>query len=653
MSKIKTTFKKKWDLLENKDIIFISAIIFAVIMQIKNMNTIPIVSDYFAFRQAQTAITIQDYVNHGYSLFNYRTPVFGEPWAVPFEFPIYQTSVYIVLWLFRLGPESISFVARSVSLLYFFATAFMIYVLVKKYFTNSNIARVSTVFFLLCPFNIIWGKSVLPDYCSVFFALLYTFFILKFLEYPKIHFMILGVLTGSLSYLSKSTSMFPIIILLAVVILKKIYDDFICDFSIEKIKVTLKLKYKFYLLLFLMCIIPVLVYYPWQIYSDHIKESSPLTSWLTSQNLKSWNFGTAEQKFSFKNWELIFGRLNSYFLPFSLPILLLIFPFLFEKEKKSILILGALGFSSFLTIFCLFNLYYIHDYYLIAVTPFLSVICGFVLYQIWKLLSKSNFFIIILSVFFTFLMFITPINTYLKKSQDSPPITVLIADYLQQTTAPDEYIIITDQTWSSEQLFAANRRGMMLNEGTAAEEDILKMLEDSHYTTIVSSKPENYPYLFDSFDSVVLEKYIQTQNEDAYIYTILRDQNEKNNLLSNRTSSILVPSEDFSYGVEMEYSNENDCFLNIPAESGYIYFDIIPGTTPSYVDIQFSKKIDLLSFQLIGMIDQQTPIVLSNCLIVNSNKLLISIPESADQYQYIGLAFGQGNYNIAEIILYS
>jgi hypothetical protein len=43
------------------------------------------------FRQAQTALTSYYLIKNGFS-FSYWTPVIGQGWSVPFEFPIYQPA---------------------------------------------------------------------------------------------------------------------------------------------------------------------------------------------------------------------------------------------------------------------------------------------------------------------------------------------------------------------------------------------------------------------------------------------------------------------------------------------------------------------------------------------------------------------------------
>ena len=58
-------------------------------------STNPIL-DQHSFRQTQTAISAK-YIFDG-NIFNYQTPILGEPYNIPFEFPIYQILVAFIYW---------------------------------------------------------------------------------------------------------------------------------------------------------------------------------------------------------------------------------------------------------------------------------------------------------------------------------------------------------------------------------------------------------------------------------------------------------------------------------------------------------------------------------------------------------------------------
>ena len=56
------------------------------------------------FRQTQCAITTYYMVKEPFKL-AYETPVFGLPWSIPFEFPLYQWTVASVVRLFATPLE--------------------------------------------------------------------------------------------------------------------------------------------------------------------------------------------------------------------------------------------------------------------------------------------------------------------------------------------------------------------------------------------------------------------------------------------------------------------------------------------------------------------------------------------------------------------
>ena len=55
-----------------------------------------------AFRQTQTALTSYWMLEEGWKI-AYQTPVVGFPWAIPFEFPLYQSLVAGVVALTEVG----------------------------------------------------------------------------------------------------------------------------------------------------------------------------------------------------------------------------------------------------------------------------------------------------------------------------------------------------------------------------------------------------------------------------------------------------------------------------------------------------------------------------------------------------------------------
>jgi len=493
-----------------KAILVLLLIIISVFIRIYFI-TFPLVSDKHSFRQAQTAITVQDYFNHGFSIFNYKTPVFGPSWQVPFEFPLYQISVYIFMNIFRI--TNIDLGCRIVSIIYFYLSAFALLIICKIKFSIPKIYLTIFIVYIFTLFTIPWSRAALPDYASVFFGLMYILFFDVWMNRQKrknnIKFFT-AIISGILCSLCKSTSLFPVVVILAFSIVYSLYEDFISNNSLNMKSIINYCRNKWLNLLniALLCIIPFVIGLLWVKYSDFIKNQSQYTKWLTSESLRTWNYGTQLQKTDFNAWSVIFNRIHEYFAPYLLICLLpiSIYPLYHIQYKiKARIFFLSLPIAIFFTFFCLINLYKVHDYYLIGVSPYISVLFGFGLYQVVFELTRKK--LLLKGVFLLFaLISCTQPQEYYKyvfnnKKNSKPNFYTKIGNYIQKSTDKDEYIIVQDQDWSSVQLYASNRRGFMIRNKSPDKE----MLINNNFTTYIKRQESELDSIILSSFSLMLE----------------------------------------------------------------------------------------------------------------------------------------------------
>src|SRR5882757_9798087 len=76
------------------------------------------ITDRHDFRQLQTAISAHWLKQDGFRL-NYETPLFGPPWSIPMEFPVYQ---WCVATFSRLTGVPLIQSGRATSILFSLAT---------------------------------------------------------------------------------------------------------------------------------------------------------------------------------------------------------------------------------------------------------------------------------------------------------------------------------------------------------------------------------------------------------------------------------------------------------------------------------------------------------------------------------------------------
>src|SRR5688572_17341901 len=133
----------------------------------------------YQWRPLQTEMTAYWFVREGINLINYQTPLFGPPWQIPLEFPLFQATAAII---FKIGLGSFDFACKLTALLYFYLSALFLYFLCKKIFPD-NLTRFSTLsLYLLLPFNIHYSTEPLIDHLALAFALAYLYFILLWLD---------------------------------------------------------------------------------------------------------------------------------------------------------------------------------------------------------------------------------------------------------------------------------------------------------------------------------------------------------------------------------------------------------------------------------------------------------------------------------------
>lgn len=562
---------------KREKIIIIVALLLSVLLRIQNL-WFPIGADVHSFRQTQTAITIQNFFNDGYRLLEYETPVLGQPWRVPLEFPIYQSVVYFVMKI--LHKTNIDVWCRLVSLCTFYLSVFFLKKTLDFFFEKKSVYCICFVY-LFAPFTIIWSRAALIDYMSVLFALIYTWGLYAWLAEGKKTWMI-ALLFGCLGYLQKATTMFAFVFFLAYVILYYFYRQIVNQY--KQITIHTILEYaqnnKTQIIeLALLCVLPVIPGLCWTKYADIVKEQSVYTRGLTSEALHSWNYGTLEQKLSVMDWRVIWQRLTDYIggIPVCLGLV-----WLSAKSKRS----QRMGICCFvviiLTIFILFNLFYRHDYYMIMLTPFLSVVYGLMLLGSVERLSAIKHVGTVLSVAFviTFICIQMETNEHylqyaMKMEARGSEAGWLVASghYLGSITNPDERIVIQGEDWSSAILYYADRKGMMVtDEGQGTEEFFETFLAEENYTTLMTHSIDFAAALAEHYE--VLVQYA-CPLDDISVYKFYQKMPlNQGNLIKIKYSNNI--EEPLTVGIEFISVDGNSYYntINLLADKDEIYYNI-------------------------------------------------------------------------------
>jgi hypothetical protein len=431
----------------------------------------PLVESY-GFRQTQTAYTALLYHEHGIDLLHPDLPVLGKPWSIPFEFPLFQ-AVAVIPMDMGFSPD----VAMRLTGLAFFAlTAVLVFGFVRS--RAGKVEAVSSLcFFTLSPFSLIWSRGSLMEYMATAGAVGWCWATLTYRDTGRRLPLVIGVLAGTTACLVKLTSA---VFWAAPIVLETAASD-----SATGLRAWVRSRLNPGLGIALF--VPLALTALWVRYSDHVKAQNLQGAHLTSSALFNWNFGTINQRLEPSTWTTVFNRID--------PLITggvlwggLILTALFLGSRRALWIGVAITVVGPIATF--FNLYYVHEYYLCAVTPGIAMLMGVGLVAVLRaarvrdtrLLGAT---VIVLTVWASTALWLNQSYwklAYSKINADNNP-TLSVARTLESLTSPNTLVVIDGFDWSPEVLYYARRRGTMLR---FIDAQVLQNLEPSHRAMLIA-----------------------------------------------------------------------------------------------------------------------------------------------------------------------
>lgn len=339
--------------------LFILLLVFGFILRLYRFDN-PI-ADWHSWRQSDTSSVSREFVKNGFDLLhptyhdlsNLSGPHLPNPKGYRFvEFPIYnflQAGLYVAF-----GNLTIEEWGRILSILSSEIAAVFIFLLIKKY-VNIKTAFLGLGFYLFLPFNIYYGRVILPDPMMVASLLAGIYFFDKWLE---------GKNFSRSMRDPASAGQFSIAVLFtATAILLKPYALFFVlpfivlafnQFGIGFIKKRQ---------LWLFALVSILPFILWRIWMSQYPEGIPDSKWL-------FNGGNIRFTGAFFYW-LFADRVSRLILGY-FGVALVILGFL-RKFDKSMLFFLSFIVSSLLYMVVIAKGNVNHDYYQILIVPSLVI----------------------------------------------------------------------------------------------------------------------------------------------------------------------------------------------------------------------------------------------------------------------------------------
>jgi hypothetical protein len=398
-----------------------------------------------SFRQTQTAYPARIYHEQGIDLLHPKLPVLGEPFEVPFEFPLFQAAASTVM---DAGAGD-DFAMRLTGLACFLLTAFLLYGLVR-YVADRISAIAALVAFLASPFAVLWGRSSMIEYLATAGAVGFAWATIAWRENRRPELAGLALVAGLVGMLVKpTTAVFWIIPALAY----------------RPSRARPELRKRTLGVLGALVLLPLAAAVVWTRHADAIKEASPTTAWLTSRELEEWNFGTLSQRLDRGVWGVIRDRVLTDVVGYGGVVLLAVALVAIVRSRQRLLWLG-IALAAALPPLVFTNLYLIHDYYLAAISPALAALIGLGFGFVWRALPQRTGILAAAAVAGLAIATTTVVvgRDYWRWAYggDPDPAKHGLARQLDALTRPTDRIAVFGLDWSPAALYYANRWGLMV-----------------------------------------------------------------------------------------------------------------------------------------------------------------------------------------------
>ena len=422
--------------------VLLLSLLIPMVILVSSWST-PIVDSY-GFRQTQTALTSY-WISKSTNWLEFITPVFGHPWSVPMEYPIFQILVNLLSSGTSISLEN---AARIISVAAFYSAMWSFKSLLGGTLRDH---RVFYAFYLSSPILGFYSSRVLIESFSFFLCITVLSAFVVLINRVTLKNMSFFVFMCVLAGLQKITG------LMSVLIGCGVYSLFFLVAQDKKRAVILASQ------LGVLVAFAVAIPVGWVLYSDDYKTQYYVTSFLSSDSLSSWNYGNLLQRLNPYYLAKVFG-FRMVLLGGVAILLLRCLLYKFRPFSANAIAISSLaaGISGPLIFF---NLYLVHEYYLVASVGFvglgLYLLVNPKVYRFKRIRIPSSYLVAgTLSVNLLMLSF-----WYMPKIGVIPPSHAAmysVALKLKEVVRPDEVILTVGVDWDSTIPYFSQRYAIML-----------------------------------------------------------------------------------------------------------------------------------------------------------------------------------------------
>ena len=420
--------------------------------------------DRYEFRQVQTALSAFWVIQDGFRL-DYLTPIFGPPWSIPMEFPIYQWSIAALVGLTQMPLEQ---AGRLLSVLFFVATLPAVYDLLALAGLSASRRLLALALILSAPVYLFYTRTVMIETTALCFSLWFLCCLRRGLESLRISTLFFTCLFALLAALTKITTFAVYGIPAAVLTLAALRRANQGSGPTRWVELRRRA-----LFAFLPAALSLGVATWWIAHGDGLKHSNPYAGFLASTELRHWNYGTLALRLEPSYWQRIWETITQNVLSEGAMAAALVCGTLATARARRVALVCWLGFLSGPLVFA--NLYHVHDYYYTANALLLTGAAGLLLASAWdnpRVNRGTRWVALAVMLILQYHAFDRSYHYYYWKEAPPPPD---LAKIMRETIPVDGVVLISGANWDPVLTYYSQRRSLMI---PGDRDDETKVLDD-------------------------------------------------------------------------------------------------------------------------------------------------------------------------------
>lgn len=470
------------------------------------------------FRQTQTALSALFIERTGDYGLAYPTPLFGPPWSVPMEFPLYQ---WCVAALTTLTGWSIAESGRTVSLACFYLALPALFLLLRSFGLSRPRVCLALAAVLATPIHIFYSRAVLIESMALAFAVWFAAAYFRAVQGRHFGWAAVAVLAAIGASLAKITTLMAWMVGPAVVTAWWLGEIF-RETSPLPARVRRALTVAAW---GLGCAVPAIVTgAAWVHFSDAVKAASPGGAWLQSGPLAGFTFGAWHDRVDpimFAGW---IRHLGSGVLPWwTVGLVAVAGAFVAGRERK--LALGLLAW--FVAVLAVFpRLYSFHDYYFVS-TAALFVVAAALCAGAWlghrqRWVAPVLMLVLVGSQLSAYARHYAALQNVPSNGGSG------LTNFLRDMTPADSVLIIVGADWQPVIPYHAERRSVMIRSDLVSDEAYLNRVlaslrrEDVVAFLAVGEQRTNSQLRAKFIDALQLEPQVAVSTSDTDVYLARR-----------------------------------------------------------------------------------------------------------------------------------